>query len=235
MRRNRTTRRTEALSRVNRMIAQRPNKPSGEFSPAPVPETTRLEALREAAAHCTACPLYKHATQTVFGEGARSAELVFVGEQPGDQEDLAGHPFVGPAGKLLGRALAEAGIERENAYVTNAVKHFKWEPRGKRRLHAKPGAREIAACQPWLLAELRAIRPRVLVLLGGTAAQSLLGRQVRVLRDRGRVMKSDYCESTLVTVHPSSLLRAPDEAARERGYQEFVSDLRLAARTLRGD
>ncbi len=220
----------EAPARVEKMIAR--SRQQTEAAPAPVPDTASLETLREAAAHCTACPLYQNATQTVFGEGAKTSALVFVGEQPGDQEDLAGHPFVGPAGQLLDRALAAAGIDREDAYVTNAVKHFKWEPSGKRRLHKKPGAREIAACQPWLVAELKAICPRVLVLLGGTAAQSVLGNHVRVLRDRGKILASDFCAQTLVTVHPSSLLRAPDEASRERGYQEFVADLRLAAKTL---
>ena len=222
----------EAPARVEEMIARSHRKSDGEYAPAPAPETASLEILRQAAACCTACPLYRNATQTVFGEGAEDAELVFVGEQPGDQEDLAGHPFVGPAGQLLDRALLEAGIDRERAYVTNAVKHFKWEPRGKRRLHAKPGAREIAACQPWLQAELRAIRPRVLVLLGGTAAQSLLGKGVRVLRDRGKITPSEFCERTLVTVHPSALLRAPDEMARQRGYEDFLADLRLAAEAL---
>jgi uracil-DNA glycosylase len=226
----------EAPSRVEKMVAQSQKKSEAEvFSAAPVPDSTSLSKLREAAAHCTACPLYRTATQTVFGEGAKSARLVFVGEQPGDQEDLAGRPFVGPAGQLLDQALADAGIDRRDAYVTNAVKHFKWEPRGKRRLHAKPGAREMAACQPWLVAELRAIRPRVLVLLGGTAAQSVAGKHARVLRDRGRIMSSDFCEQTLITVHPSSLLRAPDESARERGYAEFVRDLRLAAECLGKD
>lgn len=201
---------------------------------APVPDTASLRALRAAAAGCTACPIYKNATQTVFGEGPSRAKIMLVGEQPGDVEDRKGHPFVGPAGSLLDRALADAGIARDRAYVTNALKHFKWEPRGKKRLHAKPSAREIAACRPWLEAELRAVRPRVLVLLGRTAAQALLGPQVRVLRDRGRSAPSPYCERTLVTVHPSSLLRAPDEATRHREYARFVKDLRVAARLLRG-
>ena len=204
----------------------------GEFHPAPVPEEHNLKALREAAAGCTACPLYRNATQTVFGEGARRSALVLVGEQPGDKEDREGRPFVGPAGGLLDRALAEAGIDRKGAYVTNAVKHFKWEPRGKRRLHKKPSGCEIAACRPWLEAELGVISPAVLICLGATAAQSILGREIRVLRDRGKFMESEFCKKTLVTVHPSSLLRAPDEETRARDYAQFVEDLRLAARQL---
>ncbi len=223
----------QAPQRVQEMVARSQQKSVPEnFADAEVPETNDLGALAAAADCCTACPLYRNATQTVFGEGARGAKLIFVGEQPGDQEDRAGKPFVGPAGQLLDRALEEAGIDRSAAYVTNAVKHFKWEPRGKRRLHAKPSSREIAACRPWLQAELRALQPHVLVLLGGTAAQSVLGPEVRVLRDRGRAMESDYCARTMITVHPSSLLRAPDEATRERGYAEFVADLRLAAKLL---
>ncbi|WP_083805429.1 UdgX family uracil-DNA binding protein [Chthoniobacter flavus] len=192
-----------------------------------------MHKLQAAAAKCKACPLYKNATQTVFGEGTRNAKLVLVGEQPGDREDRAGRPFVGPAGKLLDRALEEAGIDRQETYVTNAVKHFKWEPRGKRRLHKKPSSRDIAACKPWLEAELQAIAPRVLVLLGSTAAQTILGSKVRVLRDRGHAMPSEYCQKTFVTVHPSSLLRAPDEESRDRNYAEFVADLKKVARLLR--
>lgn len=204
-----------------------------EYRPAPVPATKSLATLRKAAADCTACPLYRNATQTVFGEGAKSSAVVFVGEQPGDSEDRQGLPFVGPAGGMLNRALQEAGIDRATVYVTNAVKHFKWEPRGKRRLHKKPGEREIAACRPWLEAELAIIQPQVLVCLGSTAAQSILGKNVRVLRDRGRFMSSKYCEKTFVTVHPSSLLRAPDEESRERNYALFVNDLRKVARELK--
>jgi DNA polymerase len=187
-----------------------------------------LRQLREQAAHCTACPLYKNATQTVFGEGLQKADVVLVGEQPGDQEDLAGRPFVGPAGKLLDRALADAGIDRRRVYVTNAVKHFKWTPRGKRRLHQKPDSREIMACQPWLLAELAAIRPRLVICLGATAVRSLLGTAVRVMRDRGQPLTSPRAPHVFVTVHPSALLRAPDEASREEGYRLFVADLRAA-------
>lgn len=211
------------------MIAKSQQPNAKNLQTASVPETTDLRKLRLAAAKCEACPLYKNATQTVFGEGPRQAKVVFVGEQPGDKEDLAGRPFVGPAGQLLNRALEEVGIDRTEVYVTNAVKHFKWEPRGKRRLHKKPSAREIAACQPWLAAELQAIAPHVLVLLGSTAAQSVLGPKVRVLRDRGHAMSSEYCEKTFVTVHPSSLLRAPDEESRKRNYAEFVADLKRVA------
>jgi DNA polymerase len=158
---------------------------------------------------------------------------MLVGEQPGDAEDRAGQPFVGPAGKLLDRALEEAGIDRAATYVTNAVKHFKWEPAGKRRIHRKPGARDMAACRPWLEAELRIVQPRVLVCLGGTATLAVLGREARVLRDRGKVLESEFCPRTLITVHPSSLLRAPDEESRAENYARFVADLRIAARLLR--
>jgi uracil-DNA glycosylase family protein len=203
-----------------------------QFPPVPIPSQKTLAALRVAAAGCSACPLYRNATQTVFGEGARHARLVLVGEQPGDSEDRAGRPFVGPAGGLLNRALEEAGIDRATVYVTNAVKHFKWEPRGKRRLHKKPSEREVAACRPWLEAELSIIQPHVLVCLSSTAAQSILGPDVRVLRDRGKFTESKYCTKTFVTVHPSSLLRAPDEESRAQNYALFVSDLRKVARTL---
>jgi uracil-DNA glycosylase len=228
----------EAPSRVNSMMAKSRAKPPpedrypAEFHPAPVPATKSLSAVREAAQKCTACPLYRHATQTVFGEGAAHARLVFVGEQPGDSEDLAGKPFIGPAGQFLDRALEEAGIDRRHAYVTNAVKHFKWEPMGKRRLHKKPSPREVAACRPWLVAEMGLIKPEVLVCLGSTAAQSVLGPQVRVLRDRGKFVQSDFCPQTFVTVHPSSLLRAPDEETRARDYAHFVADLKQVARRL---
>ena len=203
-----------------------------ESRPAPVPPTADLRKLRAAAAHCTACPLYRNATQTVFGEGARKAPVVFVGEQPGDKEDREGHPFVGPAGQLLDRALADAEIDRSAAYVTNAVKHFKWEARGKRRLHARPNSREMAACRPWLQAELQIIKPRVLVLLGSTAAQTILGPSERVLRDRGKVIASTFCEQTVVTVHPSSLLRARTDEERAANYQLFLQDLRFVATLL---
>ena len=199
-----------------------------EWIPAPVPETSSLATLKSAAKSCTACHLYKHATQTVFGEGAKGAKLMLLGEQPGDQEDLAGKPFVGPAGKILDRALEEAGIERKRVYVTNTVKHFKWEPRGKRRIHKKPNSREIAACRPWLEAELRVVRPGLLVCLGATAAQAIFGPTFRVTRERGKVLESELAPKVLATVHPSSLLRQPDEESREREYRLFVADLRTA-------
>lgn len=207
---------------------------SSETHPAGVPETDSPVVLKRAAEQCTACPLYRNATQVVFGEGPRHPRLVLVGEQPGDQEDLSGHPFVGPAGRILAQALEESGIDRRAAYVTNAVKHFKWEAHGKRRLHKKPGAREIAACRPWLEAELRILQPRVIVCLGATAVLSILGSEVRVLRDRGKVIPSRYNMPALVTVHPSSLLRAPDDKARHRAYADFTRDLRLAADLIKG-
>jgi len=193
-----------------------------------VPERPSLPKLREAAAGCTACPLYKTGTQTVFGEGTPKAEVLFVGEQPGDQEDLQGKPFVGPAGKLFDKALEDAGIDRSQVYVTNVVKHFKWQARGKRRIHQKPNWSEIAACRPWLEAELEVVRPRVLVCLGATAAQALLGRDFRVTKQRGKLVESDLAESVIATVHPSSILRADDET-REMEYRELVGDLEKVA------
>jgi uracil-DNA glycosylase len=193
-------------------------------------EYSSLKAAREAAATCTNCDLYKNATQTVFGEGSPKAEIVLVGEQPGDQEDLAGKPFVGPAGRLLDKALEEAGIDRKLAYVTNVVKHFKWQPRGKRRIHQKPNAAEIAACRPWLDAELSLLQPKVLVCLGATAAQALLGRQFRVSKDRGVPVESDLAPVVMATVHPSSILRSDD---REAEMAMFVEDLRRVAQALR--
>jgi uracil-DNA glycosylase family protein len=195
---------------------------------APAPATNSLRELTVAAKGCTACPLYKNATQTVFGEGPKTARMMLVGEQPGDYEDVKGKPFVGPAGKLLDRALEDARIERDDVYVTNAVKHFKWEPRGKRRIHKKPNSRDIAACRPWLEAEVRAVKPHVLVCLGSTAAQTIFGPQFRVTKQRGEVMKSAFADRTVATVHPSSLLRAPDEETRAREYAKFVDDLRVA-------
>ncbi len=195
-----------------------------------VPERPSLPKLREAAAGCTACDLYKTGTQTVFGEGARSAEALFVGEQPGDQEDRAGKPFVGPAGRLLDEALEDAGIDRTQVYVTNVVKHFKWVARGKRRIHQKPNWQEVAACRPWLDAELAVVEPRVLVCLGATAAQALLGRQFRVTKERGRPVESDLAEHVLATIHPSAILRDPE--TREQEYAAFVDDLRTVAALL---
>jgi uracil-DNA glycosylase len=188
-----------------------------------------LDDLRAAAASCTNCDLYHNATQTVFGEGEAGARLMLVGEQPGDQEDLQGAPFVGPAGQLLDRALADAGIDRSAVYVTNVVKHFKWRQAGKRRLHQKPGAGEIAACRPWLDAELAEVRPALVVCLGSTAAQALLGRQFRVTRDRGRLVDWGRQPPAMATVHPSSILRAPEAAARNEQMAAFVADLRAAA------
>ena len=191
---------------------------------------TTLTRLATEAARCTRCPLYEKATQTVFGEGPRRARVLMVGEQPGDQEDRQGRPFVGPAGQLLERALVQAGLDRRDVYVTNAVKHFKWEPRGKRRLHVKPNAREVAACRPWLDGELAAVKPELIVCLGATAAQSLLGRSFRVTQQRGVLLPSQLAARVLATVHPSSILRAPDAAARQRAFDDFVTDLgRVAA------
>ena len=196
-----------------------------------VPERPSLPKLKEAAAGCTACPLHETGTQTVFGEGTSKAEVVFVGEQTGDQVDLEGKPFVGPAGKLLDRALEDAGIDRSQAYVTNVVKHFKWQARGKRRIHQKPNWSEISACRPWLEAELDVIEPRVLVCLGATAAQALLGRDFRVSRQRGEPVESDLADKVIATVHPSSILRA-DEETREREYRELVNDLKTVAKLI---
>ncbi len=203
-----------------------------DWQPAPAPETSSLATLKKAAKACTACHLFRHATQTVFGGGPEGATLMLLGEQPGDQEDLTGKPFVGPAGKILDRALEDAGIDRRKVYVTNTVKHFKWEPRGKRRIHKKPNSREIAACRPWLEAELRVVRPGLLVCLGATAAQAVFGPAFRVTRDRGRVLEAELAPKVMATVHPSSLLRQPDEEAREREYKLFVADLRVALKAL---
>jgi uracil-DNA glycosylase len=197
-----------------------------------VPPRPTLKTLREAAAGCTACPLYKTGTQTVFGEGARHAPVMFVGEQPGDQEDKVGEPFVGPAGKLLDKCLDEAGIDRSAAYVTNVVKHFKWEPRGKRRIHQKPNAAEIRACRPWLDHEIDLVKPQVIVCLGATAAQALLGRTFKVTLNRGKRIESPLAPNVIATVHPSSLLRAPDEETRHAEIKAFVKDLRVVAKLL---
>jgi uracil-DNA glycosylase family protein len=187
------------------------------------------EDLKQAAAGCRACALWERATQTVFGEGRIPASLMFVGEQPGNDEDLSGHPFVGPAGRLLDRALEEAGIPRRQTYVTNVVKHFKWELRGKRRIHTKPNAVEIAACRPWLDAELDLVKPKALVCLGATAAQALLGRQFRVSRERGKWVESPLAPYVMATVHPSSILRATTSEARHAEMAQFVEDLRHLA------
>ena len=203
-----------------------------KWKPAPVPATSSLKEVREAARHCTACPLYKTGTQTVFGEGPKAAPMMLIGEQPGDYEDVAGKPFVGPAGKIMDRALEDAGIDRKQVYVSNAVKHFKWEPRGKRRLHKKPNSREIAACRPWLEAELRIVKPKLVVCMGATAAQTIFGPAFRVTRERGKVLTTPSVPNgeVVATVHPSSLLRQPDEESREREYAAFVADLKVAVK-----
>jgi uracil-DNA glycosylase family protein len=197
-----------------------------------LPAQQTLPALREAIQGCRGCPLYADATQAVFGEGAAHAEVMLVGEQPGDHEDLAGRPFVGPAGRLLDEALAEAGIDRSRAYVTNAVKHFKWQSRGKRRIHQKPTWSESVACRPWLEAELAAVGPRVVVALGATAAQSLLGKDFRVTKQRGEPVDSPLTERVVATVHPSSILRQRDEEARRAERAAFIDDLRVVAALL---
>ncbi len=198
-----------------------------------IPSHPTLEKLREAAAGCKACDLWKSGTQTVFGEGSRHAKVMFVGEQPGDQEDLQGRPFVGPAGRVLDKALEIAGIDRSDVYVTNAVKHFKWEPRGKRRIHKKPRQLEITACRPWLEAEIAVTTPEVVVCLGATAAQSLLGPKFKVTERRGEVIPSMLAPFLVATVHPSSILRAPDEEARQEAMTAFVDDMKTIAGVLR--
>jgi uracil-DNA glycosylase len=195
-----------------------------------IPPHASLPELAEAARTCKACDLWKRGTQTVFGGGAPKAKIMFVGEQPGNEEDLQGKPFVGPAGRLLDKILVEVGIDREKVYVTNAVKHFKWQERGKRRIHKKPGASEIAACRPWLDAEIAALRPPIIVCLGATAAQALLGRDFRVTQHRGEWIESPLAPRLMATVHPSSILRAPDEAARQEAMKQFTADLKKVAR-----
>jgi uracil-DNA glycosylase family protein len=197
-----------------------------------LPDRKSLPALREAVQGCRGCDLYKNATQAVFGEGAAHAEVVLVGEQPGDTEDLGGRPFVGPAGRLLDRALEEAAIDRTQTYVTNAVKHFKWQARGKRRIHQKPSWSESVACRPWLQAELAVVQPRVVVCLGATAAQSLLGRDFRVTQHRGELLDSDLAEHVTATIHPSAILRQQDDESRNAEFTAFVDDLRVVARVL---
>ena len=207
-------------------------KDEESWRPAPVPDTSSLSEVREAARSCTACHLYKRATQTVFGEGPKRAPIMLVGEQPGDYEDVAGKPFVGPAGKILDRALAEAGINRDEVYVTNAVKHFKWEPRGKRRIHQKPNSREMAACRPWMEAEMRLVKPKMVICLGSTAGRAFFGPSFRVTRERGKVLSSKLAPKVVATVHPSSLLRQPDEVSRDREYAHFVVDLKAALKAV---
>jgi len=197
-----------------------------------IPPHPTLSGVRAAAADCRACELWEKGTQTVFGEGARKARLMFIGEQPGDQEDRIGRPFVGPAGQLLDRALEAAGIDRQEVYVTNVVKHFNWEPRGKWRIHKKPRPQHIAACRPWLDVELALVKPLAVVCLGATAAQALLGAAFRVTQHRGEFVDSPLAPIVLATVHPSSLLRAPDPATRHSETEKFIDDLRLVARAL---
>jgi uracil-DNA glycosylase family protein len=197
-----------------------------------IPDSPTLPKLREAAASCRACELWTRGTQTVFGEGGRRAVVMFVGEQPGDKEDLAGRPFVGPAGQLLDRALSKAGLDRDQAYVTNVVKHFKWQRRGKRRIHEKPNSVEIGACRPWLEAEIALIKPKVIVCLGATAAQALLGKQFRVTQQRGQLIPSSLAPFVMATVHPSSILRAPDEETRQSETDQFVADLMSVTQVL---
>jgi uracil-DNA glycosylase family protein len=198
-----------------------------------IPETLSLTSLAQAAQSCTACDLYEKATQAVIGEGPRGAAVFFIGEQPGDQEDLAGKPFVGPAGKVLDEVLAEAGIPRAEVYVTNAVKHFKWEPRGKRRIHAKPNQGEVKACRPWLEAELALVKPRIIVCLGATAAQSLMGSKFKVTVERGKFFETPWAPWLTATIHPSAVLRMPDETARREARAQLVEDLRRVAERMR--
>ena len=193
-----------------------------------MPESISIEELRAEAQRCTACPLYRHATQVVFGAGDTHARVMLVGEQPGDREDIEGLPFVGPAGQLLDRALDAAGIERRDCYLTNAVKHFKWEPRGKRRLHKTPAQREIEACRRWLVAEIEVLHPRVLICLGATAAKAMLGASFRVTRDRGKLLPSSLVPQVLATMHPSAVLRAPGAEQRADAFQALVNDLKVA-------
>ena len=202
-----------------------PKRPTNDAAEL-IPDRPSLSNVRTAAKDCQACDLWKRGTQTVFGEGGGKADLMFVGEQPGDAEDLAGHPFVGPAGKLLDRALQDAGIDRSKVYVTNVVKHFKWEPRGKRRIHKKPNAVEINACRPWLDAEIRAVKPRAIVCLGATAAQAVIGPQFRVSVQRAQFVKSPLAPIVTATVHPSSILRAPSDEARHVEMERFIDDLK---------
>lgn len=210
-----------------------PERDEGEGTAASlIPSEKNLPEVKRAAAHCRACPLWERGTQTVFGEGAASSRVMFVGEQPGDAEDREGRPFVGPAGRVLDRGLEAAGIDRNHVYVTNVVKHFKWIARGKRRLHDKPNAREIAACMPWLEAEINVVKPRVIVAMGVTAAEALAGKNVRVMRDRGKLIRGPRAPYITVTVHPSSILRAPSDEERRAAMEAFAEDLRVVAEAL---
>ncbi len=209
-------------------MARKPKETAAPF----VPENATLPQLADAVQSCTGCDLYRHATQAVPGEGPRKARVVMVGEQPGDQEDRSGKPFVGPAGRLLDDALAEAGIARSDVYVTNAVKHFKFEERGKRRIHKKPSTTEIDACYPWLSAELAAVRPRLIVCLGATAARAVIGRQHELMKQRGNFFEHAIAEAVTATVHPSAILRAPDPEQRKRDFAAFVEDLKAVRKRL---
>jgi DNA polymerase len=210
-------------------VATKLQKSAADFLP---PKRT-LDALRDAARSCRGCDLYKDATQTVFGEGPQKADLVFVGEQPGDQEDRQGHPFVGPAGRLLDRALAEAQIPREQAYVTNAVKHFKWIWRGKRRLHQKPAIRQVTACKPWLETELEALRPKIVVCMGATAAQAVLGRAVPITKERGKFINSESGFPAFITIHPSAIYRHREKNEQDQEYRHFASEMKQVQRKLK--
>lgn len=225
------------------MVVRQPASPKPSANPGPaggdgppvaelIPAVPTISKVRDVAKGCRACHLYRNATQTVFGAGPRRAQVMLVGEQPGDAEDIAGKPFVGPAGKLLDRALAEAGIDRKIVYVTNVVKHFKFEPRGKRRIHAKPNSAEMAACRPWLETEITLVKPRVLMCLGATAAQALLGNAFKVSQQRGTFVASALASRVTATVHPSSILRAPDDDNRRAEMRRFVADLRRVAAEL---
>ena len=210
-----------------------PKKPFKSAAEDMIPPRPTLASLKDAAAGCQACDLWKTGTQTVFGEGARRVKVMFIGEQPGNEEDLSGRPFVGPAGRLLDDALKTAGIDRKQTYVTNVVKHFKWEPRGKRRIHKKPNSLEIASCRPWLEAEIALIKPDVIVALGATAAQSLLGPQFRVTKQRGEFIPSTLAPYVMATVHPSSILRAPDDETRHLELRSFIDDLKKLAKVIK--
>lgn len=216
----------------NSPASNRQRMPKQATSAAPwVPATPSLAKLRAAAPKCQGCDLYRHATQVVFGEGPRDAKIVMVGEQPGDEEDRKGHPFVGPSGRLLSRAMQEAGLDRDKIYVTNAVKHFKFVERGKRRIHSKPNATEISACRPWLEAELLALEPELVVCLGSTAAQSLIGREFRITAQRGKFLPHKWAKEIVATVHPSAILRVPDRFEAE--YSLFIQDLQVIAAKVR--
>ena len=214
------------------MPARKSRKSSTESAANLIPKQPTLPLLKAAAADCRACDLWEKGTQTVFGEGRGRSTIMFIGEQPGNEEDLTGKPFVGPAGRLFDDALEKAGIDRKQTYVTNVVKHFKWEPRGKRRIHKKPNAQEITACRPWLEAEIALIKPKVIVALGATAAQSLLGSQFLVTKQRGQFLESTLAPYVMATVHPSSILRAPDDDTRRVEYRRFVDDLKKLARVI---